>query len=357
MKIGTLTFHRASNFGGALQCYALVTYLKKRGYDAEVVDYHSKAIEESYTLISTKGLRNFLSSLRKFSYFYKLNKNFRKFRKLIPISKESYHSVNDLQDKYDVLLIGSDQVWSKRINKGFDPVFWGNVKGNTRVVSYAASMGTDHNYTSEEHELIKQYLSNFYAISVREDSLATELSKLTDTQIETVVDPTLLISLEDYYEIADASDLPFEKYVLFYQMEYDPQSTDRVEEFAEQLNCNIVIVGGPKRKFKLPSKHYRYSEIDVAKFLGLYKNATCVFSSSFHGTALSVAFQKDFYFFNIKAIDRAKNLLSHIGALDRMISPSEFVEFSSVDYKTILPKLESFKKRSISFINSVLSNE
>lgn len=45
MKIGILTFHRAHNYGAVLQAYALVTYLKNIGHDAEIVDYRPESIE------------------------------------------------------------------------------------------------------------------------------------------------------------------------------------------------------------------------------------------------------------------------------------------------------------------------
>ena len=59
MKIGILTFHRACNYGAALQCFALVKKLNTMGCDAEVIDYRSKAIEQSYQLINMRGLKFF----------------------------------------------------------------------------------------------------------------------------------------------------------------------------------------------------------------------------------------------------------------------------------------------------------
>lgn len=63
MKIGILTFHRACNYGGALQCFALAKKLNTMGYNVEVVDYRSKAIEQSYQLINMRGLKSFLASI------------------------------------------------------------------------------------------------------------------------------------------------------------------------------------------------------------------------------------------------------------------------------------------------------
>ena len=79
-------------------------------------------------------------------------------------------------------------------------MFWGQFKG--KKATYAASMGTDHSYSNAEYAELKGYLKNFDFLSTREDSLRNEMAPLTDKQIQTVVDPTLLISRKDYENIA-----------------------------------------------------------------------------------------------------------------------------------------------------------
>mgnify|MGYP000823702255 CR=1 FL=1 len=39
MKIKTITCHDVYNVGASLQAYALVTYLRKLGHDAQIIDY------------------------------------------------------------------------------------------------------------------------------------------------------------------------------------------------------------------------------------------------------------------------------------------------------------------------------
>ena len=179
MKIGTLTFHRACNYGGALQCYALVETLRRMGYNAEVVDYRSRAIENSYKPIKAITIKGLIKSLIQLPQTLKRNHSFRLFSKqYVPTSNRTFYNANDISDQYDFCFIGSDQVWSKRINKGFDPVFWGQFRG--KKASYAASMGTDHDFTPEEYKLIKEYLGSFDNISTREDSLKKELEWLKE---------------------------------------------------------------------------------------------------------------------------------------------------------------------------------
>ena len=352
MKIGTLTFHRACNYGGALQCYALVKALNQMGYDAEVIDYRSPAIEKSYELISFDSLKALIFSILLFHRNYKRKKSFRNFsKKFVPTSNKAYFNADEISNQYDLCFIGSDQVWSKRINHGFDSVFWGQFKG--RKASYAASMGTDHNYTNEEYLSIRSYLSSFDNISTREDSLRQELQPYTNIIIETVIDPTLLISQKDYQGIAV---MPKEKdYVLYYQMEYNPDSKKFVSAIAEQLGCMVVTIMGPNEDYgNLVHIHKQVFQVNVQEFVGYILNAKCVIASSFHGTALPIAMRKDFYFLANYESDRSENLLRHIGALDRMKKSNESVKFTPVNYSEIEPKLEAFVKKSEEYVSSCI---
>lgn len=355
MKIGTLTFHRACNYGGTLQCYALVKFLKNLGYNAEVIDYRSQAIEQFYKLISFKSIKDFIASFVYFPNAYRRKRNFRSFsHKYMPLSKRTYHSPDEISNKYDLCFIGSDQVWNKRINHGFDPVFWGQFEG--RKASYAASMGTDHSFSKEEYQLIKRNLRAFDYISTREDSLKKELQPYTDKKIETVIDPTLLLSCKDYEEIAIRP--KEDNYVLYYQMEYHPKSKDFVSQLAKQLDCMVVTIMGPNEKYEgVRHIHKPISQVNVQEFVGYILNAKCVVASSFHGTALPIAMRKDFYFLANYEADRSENLLRHIGALDRMKKSEEIISYEPVNYKIVEPKLNSFVKESQDYIKACINTK
>lgn len=355
MKIGILTFHRACNYGAALQCFALVKKLNTMGCDAEVIDYRSKAIEQSYQLINMRGLKNFLASILCLHESMKKKKKFRFFSKaFVPISDVIYYSAPEISNQYDMCFVGSDQVWSKRINRGFDPVFWGQFNG--KKATYAASMGTDHSYSSAEYAKLKGYLKNFDFLSTREDSLRNEMAPLTDKQIQTVVDPTLLISRKDYENIAIKPQE--ENYVLYYQMEYHPQSKDFVANIAKQLDCKVITLMGLNEQYEgVEHIHKMIPEVNVQEFVGYILNARCVVASSFHGTALPIAMRKDFYFLANNATDRSENLLRHIGALDRMKQSGETIKFLPVDYSVVEPLLNVFVSESVEYIQNCINSE
>lgn len=353
MKIGTITFHRACNYGGILQCFALVKALRFMGYDAEVVDYRNSVIESTYSLISTSSIKGFLASLLALPHSLRKRRNFAEFRrKYIPVSKKVFKSAWELSNQYDICFIGSDQVWSKRINKGFDQVYWGNFDG--KKAAYAVSMGTDHNLTALEYDKIRTYIRNFDFISTREDSLRDELKMLTDMNIQTVIDPTLLLTQKDYKEIAIKPQE--ENYVLYYQMMYHPKSKDFVANIAMQLGCKVITIMGPKDSYNGVEYIYKpISQVGVQEFVGYIYYAKCVIASSFHGTALPIAMRKDFYFLANSMIDRSANLLRYLGALDRMKKSTDVVVFQSVDYSKIENNLGTFVEKSKGYIRSVIN--
>ena len=57
MKIGTITFHCAYNFGSALQTYALKKYLTDRGHDVHVIDYRSEDFR-NYWIFRKYGIKS-----------------------------------------------------------------------------------------------------------------------------------------------------------------------------------------------------------------------------------------------------------------------------------------------------------
>lgn len=352
MNIGTLTFHRACNYGGALQCFALIKALKQLGYNAEVVDYRSPAIEYAYKRIRTNNIKSFLSSILHYRDNKKIKQNFRTFQeKYIPTSSTIFKIGEDLSEKYDLVFIGSDQIWSKRINRGFDPIFWGNFRG--KKATYAASMGTDHDFTKEEYSEIRRFLKNFNFLSTREESLKNEISLLTNKHIQTVIDPTLLLSWEDYNEIAIKP--KEDNYVLYYQMEYHPQSKYFVANIAKQLGCKVITLMGPNEEYEgIKHIHKTVPQVNVQEFVGYILNAKCVVASSFHGTALPIAMRKNFYFLANYEADRAENLLRHIGALDRMKKSNENIVYTNVNYEQIEQKLNHFIANSKQYINECI---
>lgn len=151
MKIGILTFHRAINFGAVLQCYALYRSLSDMGHTVEVIDYRPAYIEKYrkpfyWNDFKKQGLLRKLKTLLSIPLVYwKKRTSAKVFDTFINQNLKTSKVVKKVQDipYFDIIFFGSDQIWSPRICEGIDPMYYGQLpKGKTKIVSYAASLGT-----------------------------------------------------------------------------------------------------------------------------------------------------------------------------------------------------------------------
>ena len=335
MKIGILTFHRAHNYGAVLQAYALVTYLRNIGHQAEIVDYRPDAIEQAHGAIpwgrikkmSLIGKIKFLVRLLPFIPLrYKRANIFRQFIKSLPTSTRIYTSADTNIDGYDCLLCGSDQVWNSKITNGFDPFYTGQVSTNATFVSYAAS--AEITPKSEAIEKYKEVLPRFKRISVRESVFQEQLSRLTDCTIEQVLDPVFLLSSDQWksFSVNPFDDNP---YILVYQVRRDDNVLRYAHELADiQHYCVREITA--EADF-LPNKE-RHVTLSPQQFVGAFANAKAVVTTSFHGTAFSIIFSKPFVtmMFGKPGDYRALDLINTLGIKDSTITPkSKAADFSS----------------------------
>lgn len=318
MKIGILTFHRAHNYGAVLQAYALATYLIGCGLDAEIVDYRPEAIESAHGTIPWgrikrlpfKGKIKWFIKILPFIFFrYKRAKVFKNFIDSLPTSSSTFTSRDTKIDGYDYLVSGSDQVWNPNITRGFDPFYTGQIKTEAKYVSYAASAEI-----TPKQNAIEQYkgiLNNFEWISVRESIFQKQLSALTDKKIEQVLDPVFLLTPQQW---RDFSVKPFEDepYVLVYQVKRDANVLRYANELATIHHCCVKEITAEAEFFPNAT---RYVSLSPQEFVGAFANAKMVVTTSFHGTAFSVLFEKPFVtmMFGTPGDYRALDLMKTLG--------------------------------------------
>ena len=210
MKVGILTFHYAYNYGAVLQAYATQEILKNMGHEAVVIDYHNKKINENYSkrkfLFSNfikSGLKAPFYLLSKF-YYWRRRKNYKIFVDNYLNLAETYvfEKENIAFSDFDLILIGSDQVWNYKLTGGFDNVYWGNFKKarNTRIVGWSVCMDY-YDLTPNDVNYVVNSLDKFYAISVREKTLQNYLFSLTNKTYQQTLDPTLMLPNDSWEKI------------------------------------------------------------------------------------------------------------------------------------------------------------
>lgn len=357
MRIGILTFHAAHNYGAVLQCYALQTFLQSKGDDVSVIDYRNPKLLDFYKCFRKerflrKNLLLMVWNLCRELYYYRRRKQrYDSFTHFIETQLKLVGVDTIENNPFDVIIVGSDQVWNTRLTRGFDQYYWGEFKRppKTRLVTYAASM--QDNWPKEQDGIIAEKLQNFYKISVREVSLAQKLHGLTGLCIQNVVDPTLLLSPDDWERIAVKPQVP-NHYLLLYQVDNSSRNEEIAQNVAAKYSLPIVHLSADVVKDNSSS----VCSASPAEFVGLFLYADFVICSSFHGTVFSLLFEKKFYSVRLEKNKNARveSLLSQLGLIDRFIS-----EYNDRDDSYILDKVKfaDMISKSIVFLNQVAKNE
>ena len=350
-KIGIITFHNSINYGAVMQTYGLQEYLKKSGYEVEVIDYMNKKIEKelnSYTSIKINSPKSLVRRVVKNIYRKRKAKVFQKFNlKNLNLSNErNIHikNINQLRDRYDVMITGSDQVWNLNLTGNDKTYFLDFAKDTTIKIGYAVSVG-DVSKISLDNVLSE--IKKFSAISIREKTFLEYAKSNYNISATLCADPTILAGKE-YFDRISSKKLVNVKYIFCFLMENKPE----INQVAKQL-----------------SKEYGYKIIDNKSsvdffmhckpedFLSCIKNAEYVLTDSFHGTVFSVLFQKKFvsdkYDSQGKIKSRVLDLLTIIGLDKNFIGISlknkDAIKdglLNEIDYRDVNNKLKIFSNLS-----------
>lgn len=299
-KIRIITIHFGVNYGSALQAYALTNYLNEKGADSKIIDY----IPERYNLWGAFYKKNKAKYplpiiLAYFPVvFFKLFPNrcrFRKFlKKYVPMT-EKYNQNDDLMEGLkdcDVFVAGSDQIWNSDYNGEVNSKYYLDfVPSGSKKISYAASFGKQYPLNQEEIDRVTPYLKDFSAISVREKD-AVNIIEQCGLHSTHVCDPTFLLTKEQW-KMFSGDAVISKKYVLVYVMDgIHKILIDNAEKIAKANNLDIYVIA-----FKTIHDNRitrQFVKADPKQFLSLFSGAGYVVTNSFHGTAFSVIFNRQF---------------------------------------------------------------
>lgn len=374
LKVGITTIHRIANFGSALQAYALQRTISELGYDCEIIDYiypnsyHRKqntTPPESQSL-SQKIKKKIVTSITKVKKKEQIFSEF--ISSYLKLSASQYKTIESLQQSpplYDIYVTGSDQVWNPTYMH-FDPTFLLEfAPESAKKISYAASFGNsriDDCYVP----LYRKCLHAFSDISVREAAGARIVAEMTEKKAQHVLDPTLLLTADAWGRLAVRPKLK-KKYILCYFMSYaynpQPYADSLAKELMKSTGYDLVFLTSDINKDKLfiPSVNLVF-DAGPREFLGWFANAEMVLSSSFHGTAFSVIFNKPFLSLvnDMPTLDcRQKNLLEELNLYNQIFPiRSPFPEPSRLqpDYAEVNERLEGARQRSVDFLANALSS-
>jgi hypothetical protein len=288
------------NFGAQLQAFALQRVIAGLGFECKVIDVDIELVRlKRYVFFKPLYMiRDLLRKKEKNNNFEidkvrdSLEPYFIGFQTIIPHT-EKYFS-NTIQENcgsaFDYYVTGSDQVWNVGRFTYYPEFFLDFVtKGKPRI-SYAASIANDR-ILFPAKAIFRRYLPKFDHISVREIGAVNLLSPITDKPIKCVIDPSLLLSQNDYDDILIEPDFK-ESYILTYFL--DETSSKNVIEFAHENGLKVVTFVRYQHWF---AEYENYADKVIhnsgpREFVGWIKRAKYIITSSFHGTALSIIMHK-----------------------------------------------------------------
>ncbi len=352
MKIGILTFHNANNYGAVLQCYAMQKVLNSMGHNAYVIDYRQQEIEKAYKvfqskykirmLVHPKGSLNFWRDVFRRK---KRNRLFNQYRKDFFHLSSPCYTTHDIPPM-DAYIVGSDQLWNPDITNGIDEVYWGNFDRpvDSKLLTYAVS-GQVQKLSVLANEQIKQYLLSFNNLSIREKSMADYISEQLGLDTHVDIDPTLLATKELWENMTDTHLLK-KDYVLLYQVRGNGQLLrSKARLLAERLHCEVIELSR--------------ATCNPVEFVSLIRNAIYVVTSSFHGTAFALIFERPLFsvLLHDKNDERYESLLRRVGAASLLVEIDFDPKPILFDYAPVREKLEEYRFNSFNYLRSLVSNK
>ena len=373
-KIGIITMHRVLNYGSVLQAYALCRIVEQMGNHVELIDYvfpnSANCAKQSWRTQTARLARQVLTPLF-LPWRTKRRKKFSRFlRDNLPGSARRYATPEALlkhPPHYDVYLTGSDQVWSAH-HVGADLTFLlPFAPAHARKVSYAASFGA-----GELPETLRpcyaELLQRYQAISVREPSGQQKVAGLCGRQAEIVLDPTLLLSGDEWRRKATPeSSMQREPYLLLYLLGYSFPPFPAINALvraAEEIYSKRLVIFGERPPYPEYREALVIADAGPEEFLSWIQHSSAVITTSFHGTIFSLLFERQFFSaVGGKAVNdhRIFELLSQLGLAQRAVALDVFarggmpLDPSGIDYAPVNERLRDLRRKSLTFLQKELA--
>ena len=362
MDVGLISWHDHENIGSNLQSYALLKTITDLGYSCEYINY-STIIKNKKNMFKTNIKLN-IDKLRFFlpKKIYKdisIRYSVYQFQKRYIKKSKRYteRNITLTNNKYKMFLSGSDQIWAPNV---FDKNLMLSFANEEKYkASYASSIGLN----SIPKELIKYYIDNlskYSAISVREEQGKIILEEILNREVKVVLDPTLLLSNNEWRKLENVSAVTSNKYIFCYFLSENKKMREIVKELGKKHNLEIIIYS----KY-LSDKEYCDKHIDFFgpyEWLAYVDLAQCIFTDSYHGVLLSLNLNKQFYCFkrfndNDKLCQNSRlyQIINKFDLNNQLIEKNKEINFNEkIDYSRVNKIIDEERKYSIYYLKMIL---
>ena len=327
-----LNFWTYKNMGGLLQAWALQKIIKSLGYENALIN---KRIKLNNCRYEDSFVERFANEHLQFTEEY-----------------GSAISVTKCNLLSDTIILGSDCIWGNWWPQlAPREVFCGSfIDANKKIISYAPSFGNKTLTCNEKDEqIIKFWLQRIDFCSVRETSGVEILNKMGINATQ-VIDPTLLLKEEDYFQILNDAKFDKSNYIFNYSIGIKADD-EAYKEVINKLQKEDIISLDQKELDKL----------DVADWLYRIKNSRLLITNSYHACCFSIIFKVPFLIFAPYGLDTSRfdSLLGMLNLQNRILHSKQDVDvfkdlFKPVDWDKVNSILEKEKERSLKWLKDAL---
>lgn len=368
-KIGTLTFHIAHNYGAMLQAHALQQAITQLGAACEIIDYRFPYIDQWSGIRTFRelcqesgwvwGTLRFLKRWCKRYYRHQspMRRKFNDFMRRMRLSRKIYFNKEQLlQADYDCIVTGSDQIWNPDLTNGPAREYFGQCFNLTRckLISYAASNGKN-TLPAEYASQMQQWLQSYSALGIREKGLAESLNTCFHLPATAVLDPVFLMPPAEWSRLSKRASVHIsEPYLLLYAFQVGDEIYQMARNIAQERKLRLVTIQY-KRDDALDDM-LQLTDCGPEDFVSLIQHADFICTSSFHGNAFAIIFEKDFYCIGHPLYSqRNRDMLELLGLSHRFVSNGSDTNHSiPIDYSACRKILQAEIERSRTFLEESL---
>lgn len=374
-KVGVLTINDYTNYGNRLQNYALQKTIKSFGFEVKTIvnktdyikDENDKFINRIKRIIKMKPKTIWKRFKSKINYLSKIKQikkakqiktnNFKEFTR--NYIKETDYSISkkdlikDIDSKFDFFVTGSDQVWNPTF-KHNSYIDFLTFTSKEKRIAFAPSFGISE-IPQEFVDDFSKWINGFSNLSVREDAGAKIIKNLTGKDAEVIVDPTMLLSKDEWMDIAkEIPKKPKEKYLLTYILgELSKEKREKIKSIAQNENLKIIDLTNVE--------HHDVYTSGPSEFLDLISSANIFLTDSFHGTVFSIIFKTPFVIFkrNGESLDmtsRIDTILNKFNLNQRYeMNLNQINKIYDIDFTDTEKILKKEKRKGIEFLKESFS--
>lgn len=322
MKVGIVTIHNVSNYGAILQAYALKETISEKS-PCYIINFDNKHVSSSLKYIRFgTTFHHFLGMGKDIFRILPRSRVIPKFKRFISEKLNVVGYEKDILKSFDVFVSGSDQIWNPACvssqAKFLPEYFLSFASISQNKISYASSCGA-YQFNSNEKETLKSYLKDYTNIAVREKPTSVMLTELLGRDVHHVLDPTLLLSKEEWLARLGNNSVVTEEYILVYVIKKTELLKETIKKVKSLLGIKVVLVEQGLYFDNIVDRHIR--DAGPEDFINLFNGARFVVTDSFHGTTFSVIFNKPFYSVSPGAnVNRISSLLNTLGLQSRIVN-------------------------------------